>query len=61
MDPDVSGGFVREWPVVNMQPAKHTSYALQWFGLTLVLVVVYILTGLQQPGSNEENDERTSE
>jgi surfeit locus 1 family protein len=61
MDPDLPGGFVREWPVVNMQPAKHTSYAMQWFGLTLVLLVVYVLVSLQYPGSNEENDERTND
>jgi cytochrome oxidase assembly protein ShyY1 len=44
-----------------MQPAKHTSYAMQWFGLTLVLLVVYVLVSLQYPGSNEENDERTND
>lgn len=26
------------WPVVNMSPERHLGYALQWFGLALVLI-----------------------
>jgi surfeit locus 1 family protein len=59
MDAELPGGFVRDWPVVNMQPARHTSYAIQWFGLVLVLLVVYVFMGLRRPGMQEENDEPT--
>lgn len=30
--------LVTGWQVVNMPPAKHQAYALQWFGLALVLI-----------------------
>ncbi|KTC98954.1 SURF1 family protein [Legionella geestiana] len=39
-NPAESGGFVREWPVVSMPPARHRAYALQWFGLALVVPFV---------------------
>jgi surfeit locus 1 family protein len=59
MDAELSGGFIRDWPVINMQPAKHTSYAIQWFGLVLVLLVVYVLVGLRRPGMQEDDNEHT--
>lgn len=30
--------FITAWQVVNMPPVKHQAYALQWFGLALVLI-----------------------
>lgn len=31
------------WPLVNVSPAKHTGYAVQWFSMAAALVVVFIL------------------
>ncbi len=33
--------FVREWQLVNVTPARHFAYAIQWFVMSLVLVVAY--------------------
>ena len=36
-------GFVREWqPVYGVTPDKHRAYAMQWFTLALVLLLIYI-------------------
>jgi cytochrome oxidase assembly protein ShyY1 len=33
--------FVPHWQDVNMQPQKHTAYAVQWFAMAAALVVLY--------------------
>lgn len=37
------GGFIREWPVyTDTWIARHRGYAIQWFAMALVLVVVFL-------------------
>ncbi len=31
-----------DWKAVNQQPTKHTAYAVQWFCMTLALVLIYV-------------------
>lgn len=35
-------GFVRNWQPVVMPPEKHLAYAIQWFGLALACILVFI-------------------
>ncbi|RTE86479.1 MULTISPECIES: SURF1 family protein [Gammaproteobacteria] len=35
--------WVREWPVVVMPPHKHYAYAVQWFGLALAALIIFLL------------------
>lgn len=43
LDPDDAHGFVRDWqPVYGVTPDKHRAYALQWFTLAAVLLLIYI-------------------
>ena len=43
LDESNEHGFVREWqPVYGVTPDKHRAYAMQWFTLALVLVLIYI-------------------
>ncbi len=43
LDPADEYGFVREWKAVyGVTPGKHRAYALQWFMLALVLLMIYI-------------------
>ncbi len=37
-----SGPFLQQWPVVSMPPERHYAYALQWFGLALVTIIIFI-------------------
>jgi cytochrome oxidase assembly protein ShyY1 len=41
LDPDAPGGFVREWSPPGMPPSRHFSYAIQWWGFAVVLLVLY--------------------
>lgn len=43
LDPVAAHGFTRDWkPVYGIVPDKHRAYAMQWFTLVLVLVLIYI-------------------
>lgn len=35
-------GLVRDWPVVNLGVEKNLGYAVQWFGLATLFVVLYL-------------------
>ena len=37
-----ANGYVREWAVVAMPPERHYGYALQWFAIALVILILFI-------------------
>ncbi|MEM9315583.1 MAG: SURF1 family protein [Pseudomonadota bacterium] len=41
--PGAVSGFRRDWPVVNLSEEKHRGYALQWFTMAAVLLLVFLL------------------
>lgn len=43
LDPHSTGALTVHWPVVNMSPATHVGYAVQWFGLAAALIVAWLL------------------
>ena len=43
LDPEEEYGFAREWKAVyGVTPDKHRAYALQWFTLAVVLLMIYV-------------------
>jgi surfeit locus 1 family protein len=43
LDKDDEFGFLRDWkPVYGVTPDKHRAYAVQWFTLAAVLLMIYI-------------------
>lgn len=42
IEADQPGAYYVDWPVVNVSPAKHIGYAVQWFTMALVLALIYI-------------------
>ena len=38
-----SGVLERYWPTIKLKPESSTSYALQWFGMALALLVAAIM------------------
>ena len=42
IDPFSQGAFIADWPIVNIQPEKHTGYAVQWFSMAAVLLLLFI-------------------
>lgn len=41
-------GYLREWPVVAMAPERHYGYALQWFAIALVILILFIALNLKK-------------
>jgi len=42
LNPNEADGFIREWPVVSMPPERHYAYALQWFAMAFVVLILFI-------------------
>jgi cytochrome oxidase assembly protein ShyY1 len=39
---DQAQGFKRQWKPIVMPPSKHIGYAVQWFSMTFVLIIIFI-------------------
>ncbi len=48
LSPGESHGFVRNWSVVAMHPQRHYAYALQWFVMALVVLILFIALNLKK-------------
>ena len=44
---DYADGVAADWPAVNMPPARHRGYAVQWFGIAAALVTIYVYWGVK--------------
>lgn len=47
LDPGAADGFVRDWRPGGISPERHLAYAIQWFGLALTAVVIYVVLVLR--------------
>jgi surfeit locus 1 family protein len=36
------------WQIINTQPEKHTAYAMQWFGMAILLVILFVLASVKR-------------
>lgn len=45
---DAATGYAREWAVVAMSPERHYGYALQWFAIALVILILFIALNLNK-------------
>lgn len=45
-------GYVREWAIVAMPPARHYGYALQWFSMALVILILFISLNFKKLNHN---------
>jgi len=41
-------GFVREWAIVSMPPQRHLAYAMQWFAMALVILIIFVALNLKK-------------
>ncbi len=48
LDPAEPDGYVRDWAVVAVSPERHLAYAIQWFGLALVLAIGFVAVNLKR-------------
>lgn len=52
LDPGEADGYLRDWKPGGMGPELHRGYAVQWFGLALTAVVIYIVLTLKYSGGS---------
>ena len=50
LDASEPDGYVRNWTAPGFPPIRHIGYAVQWFGLALALLVIYIVTNFRRTG-----------
>lgn len=43
LDPSAAGALRADWPLLNLQPEQHIGYAVQWFGMAITLVLIWLL------------------
>lgn len=57
LTPEADSEFVRNWQPVVMSPDKHLGYAVQWFGLGIAALTIYLLSLMKlfQTKNNKEN------
>lgn len=46
-----------QWPVVNIAPEKNTAYAIQWFAMSIALVVFYLALSFRREMTDGSNNE----
>jgi cytochrome oxidase assembly protein ShyY1 len=53
LDEGQAGGLQYDWsPIPPMGPEKHLGYAIQWFGLAVALLIIYVGVNTHRNGSS---------
>ncbi|MDI1352426.1 MAG: SURF1 family protein, partial [bacterium] len=47
LDKQDANGFVREWAIVSMPPQRHLAYAVQWFAMAFVILIIFVALNLK--------------
>lgn len=51
---DQPDGFIRDWKAhAGFGPTRHQGYALQWFSLSVALLVIYVAVNARRAGADE--------
>ena len=55
IDDGEAGGLQYDWsPIPEMGPEKHLGYAVQWFGLAVALLIIYVGVNTRRDGGDGE-------
>ncbi len=57
---DASGFEDRNWQPTVMMPAQHGAYALQWFSLSLAIVIIWFTLGWRRGASHRLSKDRSN-
>ncbi|MBN4075084.1 MAG: hypothetical protein COA71_01240 [SAR86 cluster bacterium] len=55
------GVYVRNWPVISTSPEKHRGYAVQWFSMAAVLLLLYLFTSTKAEMITTKNEDINEE
>jgi cytochrome oxidase assembly protein ShyY1 len=53
LDPKAQDGYVRDWHPPGMEPARHWSYAVQWWSFGVVALVLWVGLSLRKVVRNQ--------
>ena len=56
LDSKQAHGFVRDWQPINVLPARHMGYVVQWFLMALVLLIAYIIFSSTPLNDGDDNE-----
>ncbi len=56
LDADDPAGFARDWPAFRAKTGMHYGYAIQWFAFAVIVLVVFIYTGLRRGAGEDGRD-----
>ncbi|MGB3727567.1 MAG: SURF1 family protein [Glaciecola sp.] len=57
MENNSNSDYVRNWTIITMAPEKHLGYAIQWFGLAIAALTIYLLSLVKRlQGPHPKND-----
>ncbi|MBI2992933.1 MAG: SURF1 family protein [Gammaproteobacteria bacterium] len=48
LDPQAPAGFLRDWPIPGSGRERHVGYALQWFAMAGVVVILFVYFNLRR-------------
>lgn len=46
--PEAAHGFIRDWPVIASPPSRHLGYAVQWFAMAFVILMLYVILNIKK-------------
>lgn len=49
LDPSEADGYLRKWRPPGLEPDQHKSYAIQWWGFGVLLIVLYVGLNFRKP------------
>ena len=49
LDAAAADGFLRDWRPGGLPPERHFGYAVQWYGLSLALLVLFCVVNFKKP------------
>ncbi len=52
LDETEDGGYVRDWSPVEFGPETHMGYALQWFAMSVTVLIIYLALNLKRIGDD---------
>ena len=47
-----ANGYKREWAIIAMPPQRHYAYALQWFGIALIVLILFVVLNIKKTHEN---------
>lgn len=54
LESDIGDGLVRDWHPLTFGPERNEGYAVQWFGLALALLIIYLVVNTRKAENSHE-------